>query len=82
MPVLASPAPATDNGAVDGYGSGSRGQARRRIRRVLTTVLAVVVLAAATAGCAGRKGRNDDDPGPREYSTSVAGAPPLGTPTR
>lgn len=45
---------------------------RQGLRRALALMVLVVLVLGAITGCAGRKGRNDDDPRPNEYSTRLA----------
>lgn len=49
----------------------TRRSAPRRVARLVAVVLTLAVAVAAAGGCAGRKGRNDDDPGPADYDVRV-----------
>lgn len=74
VPVRLFPAAATaDNGDVPlpVPPPVARRSVPRRAARLVGVVLAVAVAVAAAGGCAGRKGRNDDDPGPSDYDVRV-----------
>jgi hypothetical protein len=44
---------------------------RHRTRAIAAAVVSLAITLALASSCAGQKGRNDDDPGPHDYSIRI-----------